>query len=77
MSYDVFLSHADADKRAVEALAQKLRDDEGLRVFFAQWELVPGAPGQETLEQALLSSPTLAVFIGPKGLGPRHSEKRQ
>ncbi len=41
-TYDVFFSHADADEPEVETLAQKLRENEGLRVFFAQWELVPG-----------------------------------
>ncbi len=72
-TYDVFLSHAGADKPAVEALARKLRDDEGLRVFFDQWELVPGAPWQEALEKALADSRTCAVFLGPEGLGPWHN----
>ena len=72
-TYDVFLSHAGADKLAVEALARKLRDEEGLRVFFDQWELVPGAPWQEVLEEALAASRTCTVFLGPEGLGPWHT----
>ncbi len=72
-TYDVFLSHAGADKPAVEALARRLRDEEGLRVFFDRWELVPGAPWQEALEQALADSRTYAVFLGPQGLGPWHN----
>ena len=74
-TYDVFPSHASADKPAVEALARKLRDDEGLRVFFDQWELVPGTHWQEALEKALAASRTCAVFLGPKGLGPWHTEE--
>ena len=72
-TYDVFLSHAGADKPAVEALAQKLRDEAGLRVFFDRWELVPGRPWQEALEKALAASRTCAVFLGPEGLGPWHT----
>ncbi len=71
-TYDVFLSHNSADKPAVEALARKLRD-EGLKVFFDQWELVPGEPWQEPLEQALAESGTCAVFLGPEGLSPWHT----
>ncbi len=72
-TYDVFLSHATADKPAVEALARRLRDEEGLHVFFDDWELVPGAPWQEALEKALADSRTCAIFLGPEGLGPWHS----
>ncbi len=35
-TYDVFLSHAAADRPAVEALARRLRDEEGLRVFLCR-----------------------------------------
>ena len=72
-NYDVFLSHASVDKPVVEALALKLRDTEGLEVFFDQWELVPGTPWQEALEKALAASRTCAVFLGPEGLGPWHN----
>ncbi len=71
-TYDIFLSYASADRSAVEALARRLRD-EGLRVFFDRWELVPGTPWQEVLEKALAHSRTSAVFLGPEGLGPWHS----
>ena len=70
--YDVFLSHASADKPAVEALARKLRDEKKLRVFFDEWELVPGTAWQKTLEEALADSRTCVVFLGPAGLGPWH-----
>ena len=34
--YDVFLSHAKADKPAVRELAERLKGD-GLRVWFDEW----------------------------------------
>ena len=74
-AYDVFLSYASADKAAVEALAYKLRDEEELRVFLDAWELVPGAPWQDALEEALTASLTCAVFLGPQGFGPWHSQE--
>ena len=61
--YDVFLSHASADKPAVERLARKLRDEK-LEPFLDKWHLVPGEPWQEALEEALDQSRTCAVFLG-------------
>src|SRR5262245_63879511 len=71
--YDVFLSHASADKPAVEHLARKLRE-EGLEPFLDKWHLVPGEPWQEALEDALAQSRTCAVFLG-KALGPWQNEE--
>ena len=71
--YDVFLSHANADKPAVEHLARKLRD-EGLDPFLDKWHLIPGEPWQEGMEEALRESRTCAVFIG-KALGPWQNEE--
>ncbi len=72
-TYDVFLSHASADKPAVEILARRLRDD-GLEPFLDMWHLVPGEPWQEALEQALEASRTCAVFVG-RELGPGQNEE--
>jgi len=71
--YDVFLSHASADKPAVEYLARKLRT-EGLEPFLDKWHLVPGEPWQEALEEALDQSRTCAELIG-KQLGPWQNEE--
>src|SRR3954447_10647836 len=72
--YDVFLSHSSADKPAVEKLARKLLDA-GLSPFLDKWNLVPGEPWQEALEEALDSSRTCAVFLGPSGIGPWQNEE--
>jgi len=85
MPYDVFLSHAGADKPAVERLAKKLREA-GVEPFLDKWHLIPGEPWQEALEEALDQSRTCAVFIcrvwlacrkllGAKGCGTRYNRE--
>jgi hypothetical protein len=73
--YDVFLSHSSADKDAVEAVARRLEDEAGLRPFLDKWHLIPGNPWQEELDQALDSSRTCAVFIGPHEIDPWENEE--
>jgi hypothetical protein len=72
--YDVFLSHNGADKPAVESLAQRLLAD-GIRPWLDSWNLIPGDPWQEGLEEALDTCATCAVFLGPAGVGPWHNEE--
>ena len=74
-SYDIFLSHNSQDKPAVKWLAAKLEDEAGLRVFLDIWNLVPGDPWQEDLENALEASRTVAVFLGPAGISGWHNEE--
>ncbi len=71
---DVFLSHSSADKPAVEEIARRLKR-EGLRCWLDKWDLVPGEPWQEAIEEALEHSRTCAVFFGPSGLGPWENEE--
>jgi TIR domain len=74
--YHVFLSHRSSDKPAVTELARKL-SSEGIELFLDEWNLVPGAPWQAALEEALEASRACAVFIGPSGMGPwQHEEMR-
>lgn len=72
---DVFLSHNSQDKPAVEKLAIRLTDEARLKVWLDKWNLIPGEPWQEGLEDALNQSRTCAVFIGPSGLSPWHHEE--
>jgi WD40 repeat protein len=74
-SFDIFLSHNSKDKTTVEAIAQRLEDDESLRTWLDRWNLIPGEPWQEAIEQALDASRTCAVFLGPGGLGPWENEE--
>ena len=72
--FDVFLSHNSADKPAVEVLAQRLLAA-GFKPWLDSWNLVPGDPWQEGLEEALDTCGTCAVFLGPSGIGPWHNEE--
>lgn len=67
--FDVFLSHNSKDKPAVLALAEALRG-RGLCVWLDVWELVPGRPWQEAIEQVIATATTAAVVIGRDGIGP-------
>ncbi len=72
--YHVFLSHHAADQPAVEAIARLLRAAD-LAPFLDRWHLVPGDPWMEAIEEALVSSETVAVFVGPSGIGPWQNEE--
>jgi hypothetical protein len=41
-TYDVLISHSAKDKPVVRELAERLKKD-GLRVWFDDWEIQPGA----------------------------------
>jgi hypothetical protein len=73
--FDVFLSHNSKDKPAVETLARRLEDEAKLKPWLDKWNLVPGDPWQEAIEEALDQSCTCAVFLGPKGFGGWHHEE--
>lgn len=72
--YDVFLSHHSSDKPVVEMLAVRL-EEARLKPFLDKWHLVPGAPWQEELEDALDKSASCAVFLGPQGIGAWQNEE--
>jgi hypothetical protein len=66
--FDVFLSHNSRDKPVVEEIGAQLRG-KGLRVWLDKWELRPGFPWQERLEEGVRASRAVAVFVGESGLG--------
>src|SRR5215469_15459929 len=74
--YNVFLSHNNADKQSVEALAEEL-EKRGISCWLDKWNLIPGEPWQPAIEQALRQCDTCIVFFGPHGLGPWHNEEMQ
>ncbi len=67
--FDVFLSHNRRDKATVKRLAEALRQRD-LRVWLDDWELVPGRPWQEALEEIIETTRAAAVLVGSDGLGP-------
>jgi hypothetical protein len=68
-NFDVFLSHNSKDKPAVREVAEALRS-RGLKVWLDEWELVPGQPWQEALEEVIETTGSSAVLIGKDGFGP-------
>ena len=73
--YHVFLSHNSKDKPAVEAIARRLQEKYQLKCWLDKWNLVPGEPWQEALEQALDQCETVAVFVGPNSISPWENEE--
>jgi energy-coupling factor transporter ATP-binding protein EcfA2 len=73
--FDAFLSYSRNDKSAVEELARRLVDEAKLKPWLDKWNLIPGEPWQEELEEALDRSHTCAVFIGPGCIGPWQNEE--
>lgn len=66
---EVFLSYANPDRQDVSDIASTLHSL-GVDVWFDQWMLVPGLAWQPVLAQAVLSSQSTAIFVGPSGTGP-------
>ena len=75
LNFDVFFSHNGKDKPEVERLAQSLVETQGLKVWLDTWNLVPGEAWQEAIEVALDDCQTVAVFLGPSGIGPWENEE--
>jgi Cdc6-like AAA superfamily ATPase len=69
MSFDVFLSHNSHDKPSVRELGELLKK-RGLTVWLDEWELVPGRPWQEALEDVIVTTRSAAVLVGSEGIGP-------
>ncbi|MCC7375536.1 MAG: TIR domain-containing protein [Verrucomicrobiales bacterium] len=65
---DVFLSYNSRDRAIVEEIANRLA---GLQVrpFFDRWDLPPGLRWRHELEVALAECRSVAVCLGPEGLG--------
>jgi TIR domain len=66
--FDVFLSHNSQDKPVVEEIGERLKS-RGLHVWLDKWELRPGFPWQEGLEEGVQASRAAAVCVGAGGLG--------
>ncbi|MFV9505613.1 MAG: toll/interleukin-1 receptor domain-containing protein [Oscillochloridaceae bacterium umkhey_bin13] len=67
--YDVFLSYHAPERTAVRWLDEQIAQA-GLRPWFDQREILPGEPWMQRIEAGLAQSQTIAVIIGPSGMGP-------
>src|ERR1035437_6991400 len=66
--YDVFLSYSAKDKAVVRAVAERLRND-GLSVWFDDWEIQPGANISAKIEEGLEFSRVLVLCISTNTSG--------
>ncbi len=69
MAFDVFLSYNRSDQPTALEVGEALKE-RGLTVWLDVWELVPGRPWQEALEEIAATAKTAAVLVGADGIGP-------
>ncbi len=74
--FDVFLSHNSSDKPLVRVL-KRLLAEAGLKAWLDEDELRPGINWQPLLEAGVRSSKSIAVLIGPDGVGPWEQEEME
>ena len=67
--FDVFLCHNSEDKPTIRNIGEELQK-RGLRPWLDEWELQPGLPWQELVEEQIEEIKSAAVFVGESGLGP-------
>ena len=67
--YEVFVSYNSRDREAVRTIAEALKAQK-LRVWFDHWSLIPGKPWIKQIQDGLAKSASVAVFVGPNGVGP-------
>jgi len=67
-SYDVFLSHSSRDKPVVRQIAARLRDD-GVHVWFDEWEIKPGDSIPGKIEEGLEHSRVLVLCMSANAFG--------
>jgi predicted acylesterase/phospholipase RssA len=63
LEYDILLAYSLGDSSEAYELASAL-SDAGLRVWFDQWEIIPGDSWAEALEQALATSGIICACVG-------------
>ena len=75
-SFDVFLSHNSKDKENVRQIGEALKE-RGLKVWLDEWELAPGRPWQDAIEEIIRTTNSAMVVVGKDGFGPwEESEMR-
>ena len=74
--FHVFVSYNREDEVWVLELAKRLRDEEKLRVWLDKWEMVPGKPWQDEMENGLCSSDCCVVCVGDDRRDPCVSAPR-
>ncbi len=74
--FDVFLCHNSEDKAAVKKIGEELKKY-GILPWLDEWNLQPGLPWQDALEDQIKLIKSVAVFIGPKEMGPWQNQEQK
>jgi len=76
-AYDAFLSYNSLDHGVVERIAKELgTPTRNCKCFVDRWYLQPGRDWVEALEQALGSSRSVVMFVGPNEMGRWQQRER-
>jgi hypothetical protein len=67
--FDVFLCHNSTDKPAIRNINKALLRN-GVRTWLDEQQLPPGRVWQSLLEEQIETISTVAIFVGPSGIGP-------
>ncbi|MEL6132837.1 MAG: TIR domain-containing protein, partial [Bacteroidota bacterium] len=67
--FDVFLCHNSQNKEIIKCIGNQLKAF-GILPWLDEWEIVPGRPWQDALAEQIRNIKSVAVFIGPEGIGP-------
>jgi GTPase SAR1 family protein len=67
--FDVFLCYNSDDRAEVKNVGEQLKE-RGILPWLDEWELRPGLPWQEKLEEQIGQIKSAAVFVGSGGVGP-------
>lgn len=71
---NIFISYNSKDRELVELFTEELKNID-LHVFLDVWDLTPGEPWQEEIENNLTNSKYIIIFIGKNGLGRWQNEE--
>ncbi|MEJ7595516.1 MAG: TIR domain-containing protein, partial [Planctomycetaceae bacterium] len=74
-AYDAFLSYNSLDHAVVERISRELGTRQ-CKCFIDRWYLQPGRDWVDALEQALSSSRSVVMFIGPNEMGRWQQRER-
>lgn len=67
--YDVFLCHNSADKLAIRKIDEYLMQ-QGIAPWLDERDIQPGKRWQQVLQEQIETIKSVAVFVGPDGIGP-------
>ncbi|VEN73412.1 hypothetical protein EPICR_170028 [Candidatus Desulfarcum epimagneticum] len=73
--FDVFISYNSKERDFVETIASYLIKELKLRVWFDDWDLIPGGKTIPNLENGMKLSNSCAVFLGKSGIGDWQQEE--